>query len=98
MVVNPNDTTHSIREIPRFTPVGALTVSIFGKFNEITTNVTNTYTYLNGYLTIVFDYTFVERDNYRLTIVNNDIIIYRGYIFATSQNPQTFKLSENVYV
>jgi hypothetical protein len=65
MVVNPNDTTHSIREIPRFTPVGALTVSIFGKFNEITTNVTNTYTYLNGYLTIVFDYTFVEPLNFQ---------------------------------
>jgi hypothetical protein len=98
MVVNPNDTTHSIRVIPRYSPVGALTVSIFGKFDEITSNVTNTYTYLNGYLTIGFDYTFVERDNYRLTIVNNSAIIYRGYIFATSQNPQTFKLSENVYV
>ena len=98
MVLNPNDATHSIRVIPRFTPVGALTVSIFEKFNETSTNVANTYTYVNGYLSIGFDYTFTERDNYRLTIVNDSQILYRGFIFATSQNPQTFKLSENVYV
>ena len=98
MVVNPNDATHSIRVIPRYTPIGALTVSIFEKYSETLTEVSNTYTYVNGYLTIGFDYTFTERDNYKLTIVNDSQILYRGFIFATSQTPQTFKLSENVYI
>ena len=98
MTVNPDNITHTIRLIPRYTPVGVLTVSIFDKFTLISSNVANTYTFVNGYLSIEFDYTFSERGNYNLTIDNDSKVMYRGYIFATSQIPQEFKLSQNVYV
>ena len=98
MVVNPNDTTHEIRMIPREYPTEVLVVTIVNEFTEAETILANNYSIDKGYLFVEFDHTFKERDNFRLTISSEGVVIYRGNIFATSQNPQDFKLSQGVYL
>ena len=98
MVVNPNDTTHEIRVIPREYFTGILVVTIVDEWTELSATPDNTYIIDKGYLYVTFDHTFKERDNYRLTMTNDGNIIYRGNIFATSQDTQNFKLSEGVYL
>ena len=98
MVVIPTDTTHEIRFIPRTYPETVLVVTIVDEFTEAETILSNTYYINGGYMFVTFDHTFTERDNYRLTISSNSDVIYRGNIFATSQDPQDFKLSQGVYL
>ena len=98
MVVIPTNTTHEIRLIPRVNPSNVLIVTIVNEFTEAETILSNTYYINGGYMFVTFDHTFTERDNYRLTISSNSDVIYRGNIFATSQDPQDFKLSQGVYL
>ena len=98
MVVIPTDTTHEIRFIPRAYPENVLIVTIVDEFTEAETILSNNYYIDKGYMFVEFDHTFEERDNYRLTISSDSDVIYRGNLFATSQNPQDFKLSQGVYL
>lgn len=98
MVVSPTDTTHEIRIIPLFNPDSALTVTTRDEFTDSEVTHVNTFTQLNGYLTITFDYTFTDLSTYTLDVVSGGNIVYKGYIFATTQTPQDFKLSEGVYL
>ena len=95
-VVNPNNTTHNLKIIPRANNIGIL---IFELFNEETKQVflpTFTALFEDGYLTLTFDFNFVENQKFQIKIYN-DIIYYRGKLMATSQNTQTFKASKDLY-
>ena len=98
MVVIPTDTTHEIKLIPRVYPSNALIVTIANEFTEAETILSNVYYVENGYMFVMFDFDFTERDNYRLTISSDSDVIYRGNLFATAQDPQDFKLSQGVYL
>ena len=103
-IVTPSNTTHTIRVIPRITPVGAMVFTIRNEFKNITYTPSNTYQITNGYLFVTFDFTtFVDRDRFQVTMTegsspSTDPVVYRGLLFATAQNTQEFKLSQGVYL
>jgi len=95
-VVNPNDTEHTIVLIPRYYPVDAITFSLFNEATQTSENIDNTYTITDGNLSIVFEYTFTENTKFQIKLDESEIV-YRGKLIATSQIPQDYKLTDNVY-
>jgi hypothetical protein len=98
-VVNPNNTTHEIVIIPRFYPTDNVNLFLYNETTQlqIDLNVVNSYTIVDGKMFVEFDYTFTEGQSFQVTITEFDDVVYRGKIFATNQEPQDYKLTDNVY-
>lgn len=90
-VVNPANTNHDIIIIPRYYSYDNIILSFN---NEI---ISCYYTTNDGLLIINFDYDFVEGDKFKIKIKDSGEVLYNGMIFATSQDPQTFKASNELY-
>jgi len=95
-VVNPNDTEHTLVLIPRYYPADAITMSLFNETTQITEVVDNTYTITDGNLFLTFEYIFTENSKFQIKLEETEIV-YRGKLIATSQDPQEYKLTNNVY-
>lgn len=94
--VNPINTNHNLRVIPR---QSIITEPIFELFNEQTKEVFNpefTALFEDGYLDINFDFDFVENQKFQIKIYS-DVVYYRGKLFVTSQTTQNFKASKDLY-
>lgn len=96
-VVNPNDTEHTIKLIPRYYPTEGITLSLFNEATQISENVDNTFTVTDGNLFLTFEYTFTENQKFQIKLNEDDEIVYRGKLFSTTQDPQEYKLTNNVY-
>lgn len=96
-VVNPNDTSHIIKLIPRYYPVSDLTFELYNEFTQITDTVTNNYEIVDGNLFLSFDYNFENNSKYQIKILEDEEVVYRGKLIATSQSTQDYKLTNNVY-
>ena len=100
MIVNPNLTTHTIKLVPRFSTSNVLTLTITDSTLGTSTDLTTTYTTGGDYkLALTFDYTFTNESSYQLKLTDSvtNEIVYRGLVLATTQNSQTYKLTENLY-
>lgn len=97
MVINPNNTTHTLNVLPRYYPDNDLTIYLFNESSRITDTVVNTYSISNGKLKIKFDFTFNNKEKYQLKVSEGDKIVYRGKIIITTQDPQDFKLTNDLY-
>ena len=96
-IVNPTDTTHQLVIIPRY---GEPTEVMFDLYNEETQteeSITNTFGYLDGYLTVSFDYDFIDGQKFQIKLTDTSVVIYRGKLMATTQTPQTFKASNELF-
>jgi hypothetical protein len=97
-IISPDDTTHTIRMIPRSTPCSSLDLVFFNEFLRTSETIANTFYMENGYLYMTFDLTVSELAKYSIKIQDQDgLIIYRGKIQCTSQPSQTFNPTNNVY-
>jgi GT2 family glycosyltransferase len=96
-VVSPNDTEHLIAIIPRYYTDGVLDLYLYNEATQIETLVTPIYVTQNGILTLTFTFTFNENDKYQVKITDANGIIYRDKIFATSQDTQNFKATNDLY-
>jgi len=96
-VVNPNDTEHTLQLIPRFYPTGEIVLSLYNEFTTISADVDNIYITTDGNLFITFDFEFENNSKYQIKITEADEVVYRGKLMATTQTPQDFKLTNNVY-
>ena len=96
-VVDPNDTTHTIKLIPRFYGISSIDLSLYNEADQVTTTVTDAYSVTNGIATLIFDFTFLEDDKYQFKLVDGSTVIYRGKLIATSQEPQEYKLDNGLY-
>jgi hypothetical protein len=96
-VVNPEDTDHIIDLIPRYYPSDKITLSLFNEATKVTENIDNTYTITDGVLFLSFEYTFTENQKFQVKIEEENEVVYRGKLIATSQTPQDYKLTNNVY-
>jgi len=96
-VVNPNETEHTIKLIPRFYPTDALVLNLYNEFTTISTDVDNIYIVTDGDLFITFDFDFENNSKYQIKITEADEVVYRGKLIATTQDPQEYKLTNNVY-
>ena len=96
-VVNPSDETHLIVIIPRYYPTGNLSLELYNESKSATFDVDATYQILDGEMIISFDFTFIEADKFQLKIYQNDEVVYRGKLFATTQTPQDYQIKQNIY-
>ena len=99
IVVNTQDTIHSIYILPRY--YKSLTSNIDVYFTnedtrkDINHNLVSDYVD-DGELIFKTDANFKENATYRVKIVDNDIneVVFRGKIFATKQNKQNYLINE----
>ena len=96
-VVIPSNTTHTLKLIPRLYPNDTLVLSLFNEATQATEIVDNSYLVTDGNLFLEFDYVFIENSKYQIKITQNNEVVYRGKLIATSQTPQDYKLTNNVY-
>ena len=96
-IVNPNNASHSIKLIPRFYEITAITFDLYNEATQENTTVTNVFNVVAGILTLDFDFTFLEDDKYQIKLSENDVVIYRDKLHATSQEPQDYKLTKGLY-
>jgi hypothetical protein len=99
IVLNPTNTTHEFKFIPRFVPSEDLSITIYDENspNQISYTISNTYIYLDGNITIVFDFDFVESQKFQIKIIENNEIVYRDKLFITAQTTQDFKATKDLY-
>lgn len=97
-VLNPNNTNHTITLQPRFNPTTDLVVEFTNKVSKVISVLENTYTYTTGVLSINFDFTVVESEQYLIKITESGKVIYRGDAFCTSQSTQDYKLTKGKYI
>ena len=96
-VVNPNDGSHTIQLIPRFYPFNSLVLELKDEQTKIAVIVTNTYIVSDGVMTINFDFDFTNKEKFEIKITENDNVVYRGKIIATTQESQDYKLTKDLY-
>jgi len=96
-VVNPNDTEHTLQLIPRFYPTGELILNLYNEFTQLDEDVDNIYVIVDGELFITFDFDFENNSKYQIKITESDEVVYRCKLIATTQTPQDYKLTNNVY-
>jgi hypothetical protein len=100
MIVNPRLTTHTIRLVPRFSTSNVLTLTVTDSTLGTSTDLNPNYTTGGDYkLSLTFDYTFTNESSYQLKLTDSvtNEIVYRGLVLATTQNSQTYKLTDNLY-
>ena len=96
-VVNPNNTTHTLTLIPRYYVSGTVDLFLYNGSTTEETTVSNLYLIEDGYLTITFDFTFLDRDKYQYKLASDSEIVYRGLIFATSEDTENYLTDNNTY-
>lgn len=96
-LVNPIDTSHLIAIIPRQYSYTDLVLELYNEETQVSEIVDNTFSTLDGLLTIAFDYDFIDGQKFQIKITEDTEVIYRGKMFVTTQSPQTFKASNELY-
>lgn len=99
-ILNPENTTHEIKIIPRYYPESA--VIIMELFNEEkkTAKLYNIDTLvIDGYMYLRFTETFINNTNYQIRISEGNEIVYRGKLFITNQShdTQNYKITKDVF-
>lgn len=96
-IVNPNNTSHDIKIIPRFGTPFEVVFELYNEQTQLTETIVNTFTFSDGYLTILFDYDFIDGQKFQIKLIDDITVIYRGKLMATTQTPQTFKASNELF-
>ena len=98
-VIDPNDTTHSISIIPRFNDTVSVTMEITNEATKVVyTYVLDTYTLTDGIAEVRFFLTPEDKSKYSFKLVDNGVdIIYKGKLIATTQEPQEYKITTDLY-
>jgi hypothetical protein len=93
-----DNTTHTVILIPRFTVGETMTMDLYNEETQVSEVVDIEYTFLDGYLTLTFEYTFVDGQKFQIKLTENSVILFRGKLMVTSQTPQTFKATNGLYI
>jgi len=99
MIINPINTTHTLRIIPRFNPSDSLVLNI----KDTTTNLDDdislsSYAFTTtGGIEFSFGLVATNETRYQLTISEGTEIVYRGIAIATSQDTQEYQLTNDKY-
>ena len=96
-ILKPSNTTHLITLSPRVEPMTLLVLEFTNKVTKVVTELENTYGFANGVLTLNFDLTVLESEQYSIEVRQNSKVIYRGLVFCTEQEPQDYKLTKDKF-
>ena len=97
-VLIPANTTQNIVIQPRFYPTSSIVLELINEATKEVLIISNTYTILNGVMTVEFDLTVVEGDRFQIKITEGVDVVYRNIAYSTDQDPQDFKLTDGIYV
>jgi hypothetical protein len=97
IVVNPENTDHSFNIIPRYYPTGEFTFKLYNEVTKLTETIDHTFTVTDGIMNINFEMDFTENQKFQVKLEGNEII-FRGKMISTSQEPQDYKQSNNLYI
>lgn len=94
-IFRPADATHTLQIIPR-QYVGNATMLLRHELKNDTQTIELECSTIDGYLTAVFEYSFVEGGSYEITVnQTNGQLLYRGKAYATDKTDlENYKLTE----
>lgn len=97
IAVNPENTKHSFNIIPRYYPTGEFTFQLYNEVTKKTETIKHTFTLTDGIMNIIFEMNFTENQKFQIKLEGSEII-FRGKMISTSQEPQDYKQSNNLYI
>ena len=98
-IVNSNDTTHTLRLIPREYTLLDVTLILTSEADGTYYTVANSFITTDGIMAVTFDYDFTEKQRFSFILEDvNDNIIYRGKIICLNDNTQDIKQTNDYYV
>lgn len=99
-VLNPNNTTHTLKIIPRFYPSGNVTLDITREDYSPGFSLLLLPIIQDGYMYLPFDHEFENASSWSVKVSESDEVVYRGKIYVTDQSDDTqgFKLSKDIFV
>ena len=83
--------------IPRYTPTNSLTFTLYNEATNESETVSNSYSVTDGKLSLMFTYTFTDRDERAFSIKETDEVVYRGKLIVTDQETQDYKETNGLY-
>jgi len=97
IVVNPEDINHTFDIIPRYYRK-AIVLELYNEVTQVSEIVNQLFVVDDGIMTVSFSYTFTEQAKYQIKLTDDNGVIFRGKLIATSQTPQDYKQTNNLYV
>lgn len=99
IVLNPANTAHNLKVIPRFYPSGEVSISLFNEGTKETATFTDTAYNLDGYMYVSINAELADKSNYQIKIMQEEEIVYRGKIFVTTQynDTQNYKITKDIF-
>jgi hypothetical protein len=102
-IVNPDLATNTIKFIPRLDVPNFVELSLINETTKVETTMPINIGGSNaGIIDFLLEFDFNEGDKYQFKIFTFnfggfDTIYYRGKIFATTQTPQNYQLTKDLY-
>lgn len=97
-VLLPSNTTHTIALEPRFYPTGTLSLKIVKEGSNTSDTSVPTYTITNGVMFLSFGLVGLEGAKYTIKLTEGTTVVYRCKLFFTSQTPEDYKQTNNLYI
>jgi hypothetical protein len=97
IVVNPEDANHTFDIIPRYYP-SEIVLTLYNEVTQLSEVVNQLFIINDGIMTVSFTYTFTEQAKYQIKITDENGVVFRGKLISTSQIPQDYKQTNNLYV
>jgi len=102
IVVNPLDPNHTFDIIPRYYPrTRTIVLELYNEVTQVSEIVNQLFVVNDGIMTVSFSYTFTyitEQAKYQIKLTYGNEVVFRGKLIATSQTPQDYKQTNNLYV
>ena len=97
IVVNSKNTVHTFDIIPRYYP-RAVVLELYNEVTQVSEIVNQLFMVNDGVMTVSFSYTFTEQAKYQIKLTDENGVVFRGKLIETSQIPQDYKQTNNLYV
>lgn len=97
IVVNPEDANHTFDIIPRYYP-SSIVLTLYNEVTQLSEIVNQLFIINDGIMTVSFTYEFTEQAKYQIKITDENGVVFRGKLISTSQIPQDYKQTNNLYV
>ncbi len=99
-ILDPNTTTHTLKIIPRFYPIGDVSLEVVNEETKGVDTYIITPVVSKGYMYLEFEKTFQEASGWRVKIAAADEIVYRGKLFVTARVPDTqeYKTTKDIFL
>lgn len=97
IAVNPLNPNHTFDIIPRYYRK-AIVLELYNEVTQVSEIVNQLFVVNDGIMTVSFSYTFEEQAKYQIKLTDDNGVVFRGKLIATSQTPQDYKQTNNLYV